>query len=142
MTLIHHWRCKMVGEYGSYFQPVPWATWRGRGFRRGKRKMCFQNAWNYALSHDDLMYAEGFAGASGVGLVHHAWCIDDAGRVVEPTWRETDHASHPVGEWFYTGIPFETAWLARLTTEQDYFGVLFDENRDRVQKYVRQRQIG
>jgi hypothetical protein len=37
----------------------------------------------------DLFYCEGFATFSGLSLpLLHAWCIDDRGRVYDPTWKE------------------------------------------------------
>jgi hypothetical protein len=46
---------------------------------------CFANCWSVATLRADLFtYCEGWA--SSVIPIHHAWLIDRAGNVVDPTW--------------------------------------------------------
>jgi hypothetical protein len=71
---------------------------------RGPKKQCFANAAQLARSTSGLHYVEGYAVAGRLMLpLAHAWCVDDEGRVYDPTW--------PDG--------------------RDYYGVVFD--RDRVE---------
>ena len=51
------------------------------------RKQCFKNAFALANSNPNVLaYVEGLALTSGIPL-HHAWCVDRDGNVIEPTWR-------------------------------------------------------
>lgn len=48
--------------------------------------MCFMNCFELAGTRDDLVYCEGWVIQDGFPLpIHHAWCIDEDGRAVEPT---------------------------------------------------------
>jgi hypothetical protein len=53
----------------------------------GKRHSCYANAFRLARKRNDLRYVEGYATVreSRTWLYGHAWCIDDEGRVVDPT---------------------------------------------------------
>lgn len=94
---------------GQPFRSVPWTTWRGSGYRRGKKRECFKNAFELAWRHD-LDYVEGFA-STGLLAVPHAWCAlpgDD--RVIDPTWRQEGREERPVETWQYLGVRFDKAW--------------------------------
>ena len=65
--------------------------------------MCYSNAFSHASRHG-LFYVEGFA-LSGELMFQHAWCVDDAGLVQDPTW--PDHAGRA-----YCGVAFTPDWLA------------------------------
>ena len=57
--------------------------------RRDLMKACFDNSYKLA-KRLGLRYVEGFA--CGVIPVHHAWCINDSGVVIDPTWEDgTDY---------------------------------------------------
>lgn len=63
------------------------------------RGHCFQNAFELASAQpDELLYVEGFA-TTGRWVHYHAWCIDQEGSVVDPTWRWSHgndcHRDHP-----------------------------------------------
>src|SRR5262245_42769752 len=69
-------------------------------YKRGLPKACYQNARALVLrSRGRLRYCEGFISFKWSILIHHAWAIDDADRVVDPT------LANPV--------------------ETDYFGIVF-----------------
>lgn len=56
------------------------------------RKQCFKNAFVLASSNPGgLAYVEGLALTSGIPL-HHAWCVDPDGNVIEPTWPDLGQA--------------------------------------------------
>lgn len=113
----------MALREGREFRSVPWSTWRGTGYRRMTERECFRNAHLTALGHPELTYCEGFA-TTGLIPVHHAWCADPEGRVVDPTWREAGH--DPVETWEYLGVPFDLDFVDRVTTENGVYGVLTD----------------
>lgn len=68
------------------------------------------NALSYALKYEELDYAEGWA-YSGVIPAHHAWCVTDDGRVVDPTWRDVDATAE------YVGIRFPKRIAAQLSLD-------------------------
>jgi len=59
---------------------------RPKGTRRGKPGRCFNNAISLIGRRADLQYVEGYALSPDFGGVCHAWCVDAADRVVDPTW--------------------------------------------------------
>lgn len=69
---------------------------RAKQFPHAMPKACFRNAAMFAFEHC-LPYVEGYA--TSIIPVHHAWCLDHDGRVLEVTWK---------------------------TLGTDYFGVRFD----------------
>jgi hypothetical protein len=95
----------LVLRYGQPFRGTPWSTWRGRGWRRRKAKQCFHNAMDYSY-RDGLSYAEGYA--ADISVVHHAWCVTEDGRVVDPTWHDTNEETE------YFGIVFPQVLSANL----------------------------
>jgi hypothetical protein len=97
----------LVLEHGREFTGTPWISWRGTGWRRAKPKRCFINANRLALRHNELSYVEGF-GWDPFGPLHHAWCVHQDGRVVDPTW----HAASE--ETSYIGIVFPDRLAANL----------------------------
>jgi hypothetical protein len=101
----------LVLKYGHAFIGTSWDTWRGRGYRRRKQGSCFHNALDYSWRYDDLTYVEGFA-LSHIGehpfVAHHAWCVTEDGRVVDPTWPDASE------ETTYLGIRFPTKLSAEL----------------------------
>ncbi len=111
----------LVLREGRGFESVPWRTWHGRGYRRGPERQCFKNAHELAWRVPELTYVEGFA-TCGLLPVHHAWCSDAEGRVVDPTWREKDRRA--VKEWEYHGIPLRLAWVDAVTFDKGTYGVL------------------
>ena len=77
--------------------------------RPGAPKLCFENA--YRLSRKTkgrLRYCEGFGLRTTIGFpIHHAWCVDQDGRVVDPTWSDPDACE-------YLGITLDPTTTARL----------------------------
>jgi hypothetical protein len=107
--------------------------WQGsslpRGIHYSRRRACFYNALMLALDHPDFLYVEGYAYQPGLIPVHHGWCIDPGGAVVDTTWRPRDNAD--VTKWVYFGVPIHTRFAADVMIEQpSYFGVLHDSLAD------------
>ena len=95
---------QLLREHGRFWQPAPLRS----DVKAGVIKQCFDNAYKLAKRRG-WRYVEGIA--HGVVIpMHHAWCVDDNGNVVDNTWRE-------VGE-SYCGVEIPTAYVAyvRRTT--------------------------
>jgi hypothetical protein len=93
---------------GRYFAPRPLP----KRYKLGTPGNCFEDAGRLALNSDSLTYCEGIA--MSVFPVHHAWCIDSKGRVVDKTWAAVD---------------------AKINTDRPniaYFGVAIDDDDLRV----------
>ncbi|HNI35842.1 MAG TPA: hypothetical protein PLV93_10605 [Microthrixaceae bacterium] len=90
-------------------------------------KECFRNAGLAAQEHESLRYAEGFAFPAVVRMpMAHAWLIDEAGEVVDPTW--SDGAD-------YFGIIVPTDRMTALTVETGMWGVLGSLHAKAVRRY-------
>jgi hypothetical protein len=109
---------------GVEYNGTAWTKFRGRGYRKMELRRCFANAWYASYIIPELTYCEGFAYA-GLISVHHAWCIDELGRVVDFTWRKAHH-DLPESEWEYFGICFDTVALGKWWNEKGTASVLFD----------------
>jgi predicted ABC-type ATPase len=93
---------------------------------RGQPKMCFQNSTELAMMHPELKYVEGYASPPGIGLpIHHAWCVDKDGNVVDPTWKHGTDAEHPAA---YRGIEVSPTGLSHILDKTGHYGVL--DHRD------------
>lgn len=107
-------------------EPVPYPPQflleRGREFAervaspwRGTPRACFVNARYLAARRRlRLRYSEGYA--VSVIPVAHAWCVDEAGRVVDPTWSE-EYAPD------YFGVVLDLATVRRATRGTGCFSV-------------------
>ena len=84
---------------------------------RGEPNQCYANAGRLAIDMPHLTYVEGQILVCGLPL-DHAWCIDEAGIVVETTIRDHDHVSE-----FY-GVPFRTDYLLKAVIKNKMWGVL------------------
>lgn len=80
----------------------------------GPIKECFTNAWHDANNHGWL-YIEGYAD-SGIIPVQHAWCVDENGTVIETTWEKAGQE--------YLGVALDTDWVAKVSVETGYWGIL------------------
>jgi hypothetical protein len=110
--------------HGQEFQGTKWTKFRGRGYRKMTPRQCFLNAWMMSLIFNELTYYEGFA-YSGLITVHHAWCIDSEGLVVDPTWRAKNYKL-PEIEWEYFGVGFDSHKLKGWWWAKETSSVLFD----------------
>ncbi len=93
-----------------------WPTISPEAWPRGEPKQCFANAQQLALAHPELTYVEGYA--MSVIPVHHGWCVDPDGAVVDVTW------STPGAEYF--GVPLLTRYVRRMALSTGYWSALFD----------------
>lgn len=86
----------------------------------GPKRQCYENAGLLVLARPDLTYVEGYAYPNGLIPVHHAWCVDSKGVVVDPTYDTPDQNQ-------YYGIPISSALLKRHLLTTKYWG-LFAEH--------------
>jgi hypothetical protein len=79
----HHPPYRLVLKHGRPYVPAVMP----HDVEPGKRHSCFANAFRLACRRSDLQYVEGYATVreSRTWLYRHAWCVDDKGRVVDPT---------------------------------------------------------
>lgn len=91
--------------------------------RRMTIKQCFANCTRLALRHEDLTYVEGFA--LNIIPVHHAWCIDADGNVVDPTWEYGEHLE-------YFGVAFSTTYLRSVFSDErkKFYGLIDSPETD------------
>ncbi|MFD9686801.1 hypothetical protein ACFWXO_13700 [Kitasatospora sp. NPDC059088] len=77
---VHH----LLLAEGRFFEPVS----RPAGIRQLPERLCYNNAAATATgSAGSLFYVEGVA-ISDVFPLAHAWCANEAGEAVDPTWPE------------------------------------------------------
>lgn len=94
-------------DYGSEYEFRSRPDW----LPRGTPNMCFVNSFALAISAEgkerDLRYCEGYMHGPDCPLnIHHAWCIDAAGVVIDPTLPE-DHWDLATISYFGVAVPTE-----------------------------------
>jgi hypothetical protein len=92
------------------------------GDYRGQPKLCFKNAFHLtadrAPENIRLTYVEGYALRPALPvLIHHAWCVDEDGRVWDPTWTRPEEAE-------YFGVPINLLVLVEELLRIKYHGIL------------------
>ena len=93
----------LILELGQSFT----AQAKPKGIKWGKKKRCYDNAYDLIVKHPTMIYCEGYVFLEKVALpIEHAWCIDEAGGVVDNTVRASTVA--------YFGIPFDRTWATRM----------------------------
>lgn len=111
----------VLKAHGRFFTPAE----RPDDVAPATPKMCFQNAFQLAMSRPDLTYVEGFA--LSVVPLHHAWCVTDDGVVVDPTW--TGGNGLDPGAAYY-GVPLTRDALVREALRSGRYGVFGHGNYD------------
>lgn len=101
---------RLVLEYGVGGEVRDWPD-----HKRGPSKECFANAGRLALSHPEYTYVEGWA--FSFIPVHHAWVLDERGRIIETTW--------PTPGDDYLGIRVRYETLSEIVLKTKYWGLLF-----------------
>lgn len=121
----------VVLEHGrSYAPPV---RPRPKGIRKQRARRCFQWAYHYADEHD-WKYVEGFARCKIVPFpVHHAWCIDKDGNIVETVWPESGLE--------YFGIEFEMDFIHKVMLDTKMYGIITSLSRTFCDKYFSQKKV-
>jgi hypothetical protein len=89
----------------------------------GEVGYCYQNALTLALADETLRYVEGFATHGNLPVpLFHAWCVDDDGNVVDPTW------TYEEGSVYY-GVEIDADAAMTFVLDRGWWGVL-PENVD------------
>lgn len=110
---------ELLARHGQGFEWAPGPL--PEGVPEGKRGECFANAGRLA-DGASYRYCEGYGLTDGgIIPVHHAWVIDEAGRVVDNTWQSFECAER---EYFGVVVPFERLNAAILRRER--WGFLVD----------------
>lgn len=91
---------------------------RPKGFRKGRNQACYRNAQR-AASERGWTYCEGLA-LTEFSWIHHAWCVDQAGAVVEATYG--DLASE------YYGVAFGLDEVRDNMIRTGFFGALLGDH--------------
>ncbi|WP_254511386.1 hypothetical protein [Anatilimnocola floriformis] len=105
-------------RYGRRYLPQDLPT----KYAGGKFGVCYANSYRLASEHA-VTYVEGYAISTRTASPHlHAWCVDEKGLVLDPTWRSGT---------FYFGIPFRLEFLKKAIAERTergdcYYGWLDD----------------
>lgn len=120
---------EFVVEHGQEFKGTRWTSFRGRGYRKQMQGYCFANAWEMSMERPELTYFEGYA-YGGLIPAHHAWCVDELGRVVDPTWRKDKRRELDEEEWDYFGVGFDSHALADWWITRDSASVLAEMVRN------------
>lgn len=81
-------------------------------------KRCYENA--ALMTYQGLSYVEGYATTSIGFTTMHAWNLDDAGQVVDVTWRFKKNY-HPMS---YYGVVFDTGEMRKIILRVGHYGVL------------------
>ena len=111
--LYHGVEC-IVEAIGTFdiVQPLP------KGIRRGKMGLCFQNA--FRLMGKGFIYVEGIAVPGNTLFpVHHGWCVDEFGRVLDPTWRDGVA---------YLGVHLSKSFVYERALRRKKYGVFGDRD--------------
>lgn len=78
------------------------------------QKECFKNCTHLMIEDSSLIYCEGFA--HNIIPVHHAWCVDQDGNVVDPTWKEPENC-------IYHGVPFKYDFVMEAADKAQSYGI-------------------
>ncbi|PGH59274.1 hypothetical protein CRT60_01175 [Azospirillum palustre] len=101
-------------SHGQFWAPVPLPA----SIVHGEPTACFANAWKTVQTQPDLRYAEGYGYDPDLGIpIEHAWCIDSADRVLDPTWRDATRCR-------YFGAIFPSMAVVQIHALTGVFGVL------------------
>lgn len=104
-----------VLERGRLFTPKPLSS----NITPGEIKCCYKNAFELMVARKDLIYVEGYA--QSIIAVLHAWCVNDKGEVIDPTWT----GDTPMGTAYY-GVPFDREYAIRQMLKKSKYGLLDD----------------
>lgn len=77
-------------------------------------KECFHNAYQLA-EYNDLIYVEGYTWY--LIPILHAWCIDEKGRVIDPTLDESE-------DYAYCGIPMDMSFVRKTMLSTGVYGII------------------
>lgn len=100
----------LIRDYGVEFK----AAERPSNVPKMRYKECFKNAFELSMQ-TGYTYVEGVA--CNLLPVHHAWCVDENGNVVDPTWDNPERCH-------YFGIPFDWEFVLDKIEHTMTYGVM------------------
>jgi hypothetical protein len=97
-----------------------------KGVRRGRPKQCYMNAYRLATRlPDEYTYVEGMAIPDVVSIpMGHAWCVDNNGKVVDPTW--------PLPGKAYFGVHLSAEFIQRHSAKTGVYGVFGGYDKETI----------
>lgn len=114
-----------LSKYGQTFLARPT---RPDWLLPGPKRACFSNSISYAITREDVFYAEGYAIDPEIPIpIQHAWLVDREGAVIDTTW---DNAR----EHIYFGIAFTRSFVSKvLANSGNVPGILVNMHLLRLQ---------
>ena len=110
-----------VIEHGVYFQGTPLPDY----CEKMEAKECFYNC-TILSSSTGLTYVEGFVVRKDINFpIHHAWCIDDDGTVIDPTLDDPENCE-------YFGIPLHPDFVLEQVEISGMAGILDNYKTKRI----------
>jgi hypothetical protein len=109
-------------RYGVFMTPALLPL----GVRPMPLSQCYENAFRLASRTKAFHYVEGIA--LGIMPLHHAWCVDQDGNVIDPTWAIRDQGDKPYGQAYF-GVELSLDEVRR-SRRGGRLTVLFDWVRD------------
>lgn len=100
-------------ELGQAHSPAPLPD----DVQPGKMRECYMNAGMLATNRPEFAYCEGFALRHGLFPMHHAWCLDKKGQVIDPTWPH-----HEKNE--YLGVALNPMFVVTSSLKTGLWGIL------------------
>lgn len=87
-----------------------------------KAKQCYYNSYTTLtfgyVNPNEWFYCEGYAVRASLMLpMSHAWLVNNAGEVLDRTWREDDDSDDVYG---YFGVPFRRTYLVKNSLKTGY----------------------
>ena len=114
--------CAFVLAHGKPWIPASFEEVSPVQFK-GTPKRCFANSQQLLLRLQkkgfDFQYVEGFALSRNVPFlpIHHAWLVDQDGRVLDPTWDESELHQ-------YFGVAFESDFIIQTIRRCGHISVV------------------
>lgn len=100
-------------QHGQFFQPYSLPN----EIKFGKKRLCYNNATDLALSNIKYIYCEGYAVTEIINIpIYHAWTVDENNTVFDNTW-------DPCGT-LYFGVKFNTNFLFKHLLKTKEYGIL------------------
>lgn len=113
---------QLVLENGQFDTPAPVPP----GVPKGQQRLCFMNAFQLATAHPDkYTYVEGYAHPGFMPLpIHHAWVVDNQGKVIDNTWENPGDA--------YFGVHMSFKFIMQRADKTGVYGVFggYGDSRD------------
>jgi hypothetical protein len=87
---------------------------------KGKSKACFENCFKALLRYSNFHYCEGFAIDDELPIaVSHAWLINDALEVIDPTWLDKQCKGNT-----YFGVALTREFVFETAQKTKHYGIL------------------